>query len=85
MAMSKLQPAGLIGKISSFFFPKKLEVQIRAEQLPDGTIELIPGAEMGNGWEMGSGPILFGTTIAHGVEIAVASPKVVLRDSRRYA
>ena len=40
--MGKLQPAGLIGKLSSFFFPKKLEVQVRAERLPDGTMELIP-------------------------------------------
>jgi superfamily II DNA or RNA helicase len=40
--MGRLEPAGLIGKIASFFFPKKLEVQVRAERLADGTIELIP-------------------------------------------
>lgn len=40
--MNKLQPAGLVGKITSFFFPKRLEVQVRTEQLADGTIELIP-------------------------------------------
>jgi superfamily II DNA or RNA helicase len=40
--MGKLQPAGLLGRLSSFFFPKTLEVQVRAERLSDGTIELIP-------------------------------------------
>jgi SNF2 family DNA or RNA helicase len=40
--MAKLQPAGLLGKIASFLFPKKLEVQVRTEQCSDGTIELTP-------------------------------------------
>lgn len=40
--MAKLQPAGLVGKITSFLFPKKLEIQVRTEQCPDGTTELTP-------------------------------------------
>ena len=40
--MAKLQPAGLIGKLASFLFPKKLQVEVRTEQCSDGTIEFKP-------------------------------------------
>ncbi len=40
--MAKLQPAGLVGKIASFLFPRKLQVEVRTEQCSDGTIEFKP-------------------------------------------
>ena len=40
--MPRLQPAGIFGRLFSSVFPKKLEVQVRSEELADGRIELIP-------------------------------------------
>ena len=40
--MAQLQPAGLLGGILSWLLPKKLEVQVRSEEQPDGTITLTP-------------------------------------------
>ena len=40
--MPRLQPAGVFGRLFSSIFPKKLEVQVRSEELPDGRIALTP-------------------------------------------
>ncbi|MGA2257699.1 MAG: hypothetical protein ABSG53_23810, partial [Thermoguttaceae bacterium] len=40
--MPRLQPAGVFGRLFSSIFPKKLEVQVRSEELSDGRIALTP-------------------------------------------
>lgn len=40
--MTQLQPAGVFGRILSSLLPKKLEVFVRSEEQPDGTIRLTP-------------------------------------------
>ena len=40
--MPELQPAGVFGRLFSSIFPKKLEVQVRSEELADGRIALTP-------------------------------------------
>ena len=40
--MPRLQPAGVFGRLLSSIFPKKLEVQVRTEELSDGRIALHP-------------------------------------------
>ena len=40
--MPQLQPAGVFGRLFSSIFPKKLEVQVRSEELSDGRIALTP-------------------------------------------
>jgi len=40
--MPRLQPAGVLGRLFSSIFPKKLEVQVRSEELADGRIALTP-------------------------------------------
>jgi len=40
--MPRLQPAGIFGRLFSSIFPKKLEVQVRSEELADGRIALTP-------------------------------------------
>ena len=40
--MSRLQPAGVFGRLFSSIFPKKLELQVRSEELSDGRIALHP-------------------------------------------
>ena len=34
--MTRLQPAGVFGRLFSSIFPEKLEVQVRSEELADG-------------------------------------------------
>ena len=41
-AMLRLQPAGILGRLLSSIFPKKLELQVRTEELSDGRIALCP-------------------------------------------
>ena len=38
--MTQLRPTGIVGRILSSLLPKKLEVQVRSEEQPDGTITL---------------------------------------------
>lgn len=40
--MPRLQPAGVFGRLLSSIFPKKLEMQVRSEELADGRIALTP-------------------------------------------
>ncbi len=40
--MERLEPAGLLGRLVSCLFPKRLEVDLRSEILADGNLELIP-------------------------------------------
>lgn len=40
--MPRLQPAGVFGRFLSSIFPKKLELQVRTEELSDGRIALHP-------------------------------------------
>jgi SNF2 family DNA or RNA helicase len=42
MIMPRLQPAGFVERLLSSLFPKKLEVQVESEELPDGRITLHP-------------------------------------------
>jgi hypothetical protein len=52
--MTKLQPASLLTEIISFFFPKQLKVEVRAEVLPNGQVEVTP-VFMIDGHEVPSG------------------------------
>jgi superfamily II DNA or RNA helicase len=40
--MPRLQPVGVLGRLLSSIFPKKLELQVRTEELSDGRIALHP-------------------------------------------
>ena len=40
--MTKLQSAGLLNQIISFFFPKQLTAEVRAEVLPSGQVAVTP-------------------------------------------
>src|SRR5262245_36220937 len=40
--MAKLKPAGLIAQLISFFTPKEVAVQVRAETLSNGQVEIVP-------------------------------------------
>jgi superfamily II DNA or RNA helicase len=40
--MSSLQPAGLLARIASFFFPKSLTAHVRTECLENGQVEVTP-------------------------------------------
>jgi len=40
--MPSLKSAGIIGQITSYFFPKELKAHVRSEVLPDGEIEVTP-------------------------------------------
>lgn len=40
--MSKLQPAGFLSGIASYFFPKEVSVQVRTETLPNGQVQVTP-------------------------------------------
>ena len=73
-----LQPAGTLGKIASYFFPKQLKAHVRTEVLPDGQVELTPvftidGHEV-SPESVGTGPSQ--TILGYGVTLDLSSLKV---------